>query len=94
MTDLPSSEDLFALTTRKDEDPKEGRLVNRIRWMALGIVLPAMFWTFSAWGYEVVEVKNGGTVAGRIHFQGEAPAQKKLHITKNENVCGVKPLFS
>ena len=62
--------------------------------MALGIVLPAMFWTFSAWGYEVVEVKNGGTVAGRIHFQGEAPAQKKLHITKNENVCGVKPLFS
>ena len=68
--------------------------MNRNGLTVLGIALSALFWTFSAWGYEVVEVKDGGTVAGRIHYQGEAPAQKELHITKNENVCGVKPLFS
>lgn len=69
-------------------------MVNRIRWMALGIVLPAMFWTFSAWGYEVVEVKDGGAVSGTITFEGQAPAPRELRVTKNENVCGVKPLFS
>lgn len=69
-------------------------MVNRIGATALGIAFSALFWTFSAWGYEVVEVKDGGVVTGRIQFEGKAPAPKELRITKNENVCGVKPLFS
>lgn len=62
--------------------------MNRIRWMALGIVLPAMFWTFSAWGYEVVEVKDGGAVSGTITFEGQAPAPKELRVTKTKMSAG------
>ncbi len=56
--------------------------------MALGIVLPAMFWTFSAWGYEVVEVKDGGAVSGTITFEGQAPAPKELRVTKTKMSAG------
>jgi Polysaccharide lyase family 4, domain II len=41
--------------------------------------------------YEVAPVRDGGVVRGRVVFQGQAPAAKKLSITKDTDVCGTGP---
>jgi hypothetical protein len=38
--------------------------------------------------YEVSEVRNGGTIAGRIVFVGPIPDLPPLVITKDQDVCG------
>lgn len=38
--------------------------------------------------YTVASVTNGGTVAGKITYNGKPPAPKKLVITKDPKVCG------
>ncbi len=38
--------------------------------------------------YDVNEVQNGGTVAGRVIFVGPIPALPPLTITKDQDVCG------
>lgn len=38
--------------------------------------------------YEAGAVPNGGKVAGKVTFQGAAPAPKKISITKDNAVCG------
>ena len=39
--------------------------------------------------YKARSVANGGTITGMVKFEGEAPATKKLEITKNAEVCGL-----
>ena len=39
--------------------------------------------------YKAGSVANGGTITGMVKFEGEAPATKKLEITKNAEVCGL-----
>lgn len=43
-----------------------------------------------ALGYEEVDVANGGTIKGKVMFQGALPADaiEKIAITKNPEVCG------
>lgn len=43
--------------------------------------------------YKAGSVSNGGTITGTIKFEGEAPATKKLEITKNAEVCGLTDKF-
>jgi hypothetical protein len=38
--------------------------------------------------YEVSEVQNGGTIAGRVVFAGPIPHLPPLVITKDQDVCG------
>ena len=40
--------------------------------------------------YSEVEVTNGGSVAGKVSFEGALPADavEKIKITKNNDVCG------
>ncbi|MGH8070910.1 MAG: hypothetical protein ACRERE_37900 [Candidatus Entotheonellia bacterium] len=38
--------------------------------------------------YEVTEVQNGGTIAGRVTFVGPIPHLPSLAITKDQDVCG------
>lgn len=38
--------------------------------------------------YEAGGVTNGGKVAGKVTFQGAAPAPRKIQITKDNAVCG------
>lgn len=38
--------------------------------------------------YEVVELREGGTVQGTVRFRGVPPAPKKILITKDPGVCG------
>ena len=38
--------------------------------------------------YEVAPVGDGGSVAGKVAFKGEAPKPKRMLIAKNKEVCG------
>ena len=38
--------------------------------------------------YTVTPVSNGGTIKGHITYNGKAPAQKKINVTKDPKVCG------
>ena len=44
--------------------------------------------------YDVIEVKDGGTVSGVVKFAGEIPAPEQLNIDKDPEVCGHEPRFS
>jgi plastocyanin len=41
--------------------------------------------------YQGGEVKDGGTISGAVKFKGNAPAPKKLEISKDTEVCGKTP---
>jgi plastocyanin len=45
----------------------------------------------AAWSYEGGPVADGGTISGEVKFQGTAPAPKPLEVTKDKEVCAVKP---
>ena len=38
--------------------------------------------------YTASDVKDGGTIKGRITYNGKAPAPKKITITKDPKICG------
>ena len=42
----------------------------------------------AARGYETVAVGDGGSIRGKVLFQGAAPAKKKIILTKDREVCG------
>lgn len=41
-----------------------------------------------AFSYDTIEVKDGGTVTGKIAFKGKAPEPKHFTVQKNPEVCG------
>lgn len=49
------------------------------------------FTDVSLWGQGVVYA--AGTVAGEVKFLGKPPAQEKINITKDPDICGKKPKF-
>jgi hypothetical protein len=53
------------------------------------LVLTAMLAAFPAAAqYSEAPVTNGGTIKGRITYNGKAPAPKKISITKDPKICG------
>ncbi|HQU31484.1 MAG: carboxypeptidase regulatory-like domain-containing protein [Planctomycetia bacterium] len=38
--------------------------------------------------YKEIDVKDGGTIAGVVKFDGDAPAAKMLKVDKDEQTCG------
>lgn len=40
------------------------------------------------WGYEAVEVTDGGTISGEVKFAGDPPTPAKVEVTKDQEVCG------
>lgn len=51
--------------------------------LALTVAMPAL-----AAGYEAVEVKDGGTVAGTVKFVGTPPKLPPIAVKKNQDLCG------
>src|SRR5262245_19903652 len=43
-----------------------------------------------ALAYEVNQVQNAGTIAGRVVFSGPIPQLPPLAITKDQDVCGME----
>ncbi|HEY2483674.1 MAG TPA: carboxypeptidase regulatory-like domain-containing protein [Candidatus Binataceae bacterium] len=43
-------------------------------------------------GYQAA-ADNTGTISGTVKFDGTAPAPKKVEVTKDKEVCGLKPHF-
>ena len=41
-----------------------------------------------AYSYDTAEVKDGGTISGKILFKGKAPEPKHFAVQKNPEVCG------
>ncbi|MFC1664386.1 hypothetical protein ACFL17_01990 [Pseudomonadota bacterium] len=38
--------------------------------------------------YKVTEVKDGGSIIGKVSFTGKDPASKDYKVTKDMSVCG------
>ena len=43
-------------------------------------------------GYQAA-ADNGGTISGTVKFDGTPPTPKKVEVTKDKEVCGLKPHF-
>ena len=54
--------------------------------LAFGIMLGAS--PAFAGKYKVIEVKDGGTITGKVTFKGDDPAPKVFAITKDPETCG------
>ena len=54
--------------------------------LALGLAMSVS--TAYAGKYKVVEVKDGGTIIGKVSFSGDDPAPKVYAITKDPDTCG------
>jgi hypothetical protein len=50
-------------------------------------LLPLILFSASAFSYEAVSVSGGGTIAGKVVYQGNVPI-KKIIPTKDKEVCG------
>jgi Polysaccharide lyase family 4, domain II len=62
--------------------------------IALAVLLIAgltAFPTGSAGGYEAGKVTDGGTIQGKVVFQGSPPPKRKVIPTKDREVCGSAP---
>jgi plastocyanin len=47
----------------------------------------------SARAYEPETVKDGGTISGKVKFDGTPPARKPVEISKDREVCGAVPHY-
>lgn len=47
----------------------------------------------SAFAYQGGPVSKGATISGTVKLEGKVPAPKKLDITKDKDVCGLKPHY-
>jgi plastocyanin len=64
--------------------------MNKLSSMVLAAVLIALPVSGMA-AYEGGDVKDGGTISGTVKFKGNAPAPKKVDVSKDKEVCGKTP---
>jgi plastocyanin len=62
------------------------------RTAAAAAVLSLMLAT-TAHAYEAETVKDGGTISGKVKFDGTPPARKPVEISKDREVCGAVPHY-
>src|SRR2546427_5622653 len=61
--------------------------VHPLTQVLLGVSVLALL-VSAAWGYEAIEVKDGGTISGEGKFTGNPPPPEKIATTKDQEVCG------
>src|SRR6202521_4723717 len=62
------------------------------RTAAAAAVLSLLLAT-TAHAYEAETVKDGGTISGKVKFDGTPPARKPVEISKDREVCGAVPHY-
>jgi len=62
------------------------------RTAAAAAVVSLMLAT-TAHAYEAETVKDGGTISGKVKFDGTPPARKPVEISKDREVCGAVPHY-
>ena len=62
--------------------------LSRMAPVVLAITAAVAGWPFPALSYEAVAVSDGGTIKGKVLFQGSPPATRKVILTKDREVCG------
>lgn len=60
---------------------------HRLSPVVVGVSVQVVFLS-AAWGYEAIDVKDGGTIAGEVKFAGAPPTPEKVATTKDQEVCG------
>lgn len=62
-------------------------MLNQMTRIVVGVGFQALLLS-GAWGYEAIEVKDGGMISGEVKFAGTPPAPEKIAATKDQEVCG------
>jgi len=60
----------------------------RVTTLALAVAALAAGWPVPGEPYEVVAVSDGGTIKGKVLFQGSPPDKRKVIPTKDRETCG------
>ena len=72
--------------------PRSGRLRSPLLWFPVGLAFsvaqPLAGVQTRLATYQVVTVRDGATLAGRVTFSGEVPRPSRLLITRDIEVCG------
>jgi plastocyanin len=58
----------------------------------VSLMLATMLAT-TARAYEAETVKDGGTISGKVKFDGKPPVRKPVEISKDREVCGAVPHY-
>ena len=64
-----------------------------VRTAAAALVIASLTLAAHARAYQAETVKDGGTIAGTVKFDGVPPARKPVEISKDREVCGAAPLY-
>jgi len=62
--------------------------MNRELTLALALIATGLAGPAQAARYKTAAVNNGGTITGKVTFNGTDPAPKDYAVTKNPEVCG------
>lgn len=60
----------------------------RMATAVLAVTVMVAGWPVPAPSYQAVAVSDGGTIKGKVLFQGSPPAKRKVIPTKDREVCG------
>jgi plastocyanin len=60
---------------------------------AIAAAVVSLMLAASARAYEAETVKDGGTISGKVKFDGTPPAPKPVEISKDREVCGAVPHY-
>lgn len=67
------------------------KLCTLILGVALSFVFPQNIGLFA---YEAIEVKDGGTISGKVTLSGTIPERAPIDVTKDKEVCATHPKLS
>ena len=60
-----------------------------MRWLMFAVLV--FSFSLPVQGYEVIEVKNGGEVKGKIRYTGKTVNPRKVIVSKDQETCGHDP---
>jgi len=61
--------------------------------LASGIVGALLLSAFCTFGFRANAVEQGGAISGTIRYDGAPPKPVQLDVSKDRDVCGVRPLY-